>query len=184
MIEKVCNLWVSESSVCIIESITPVFFRLWAVSVTDGIACTFLTPLDYTDPVYLIYGNQSVRPRIHLRPLIHLYLHLQQEVSLMNSSSSFTDSARRRGSSGQSCKTGLSRADVSLLDQTTELPSQNSPRAGNGAGVSDIPCGRIHFMLRQCKLRNQKWANRLERIPGQHVMKIMINAQCLASVTK
>lgn len=70
----------------------------------------------------------------------------------MNSSSSFTASARRRGSSGQSCKTGLSRADVSRLDLTTELPSQNSPRAGNGAGVSDIPRGRIHFMLRQCKL--------------------------------
>lgn len=87
----------------------------------------------------------------------------------MNSSSSFTDSARRRGSSGQSCKTGFSRADVSLLDQTTdmatELPSQNSPRAGNGAGVSDIPCGRIHFMLRQCKLRVSKMRKSFRKDP-------------------
>lgn len=45
----------------------------------------------------------------------------------------------------------FSRADGSRLDPTTELPSQNSPRAGNGAAVSDNPLGRILFDLRHHK---------------------------------
>lgn len=51
-------------------------------------------------------------------------------------------------------------------------------------GCQMSPLAEFTLCCVSVSLEYQKGANRSETTAGQHVMKITINAQCLASVTK